>query len=102
MSETHGQVDPDPSGRSECWCCGTHHPPGQMVTLGNHSEVTICPRCTVFLRTRAREIGDRDHGGVSVLARDGLRMGRDWVVERGLHRSAVLGPPLRWLGRHLP
>ncbi|HEY4315817.1 MAG TPA: hypothetical protein VGO19_09975 [Actinomycetes bacterium] len=102
MSEAHAQVDPDPPGWAECWCCGSHHPPEQMVQLGNHDEVTICLRCTVFLRNRAREIGDRDQGGIGVAARGGLRMGREWVVDRGLHRNAVLGPPLRWLGRHLP
>ena len=102
MSEAHADVDPGRPGWPECWCCGTHHPLEQMVQLGNHPEVTICPRCTVFLRNRAREIGDRDRGGVGVLARDGLRHGREWVIERGLHRNAVLGPPLRWLGSHLP
>jgi hypothetical protein len=102
MSSARPLVDPDSSGWPECWCCGTHHPPEQMVQLGNHPEVTICPRCTVFLRNRAREIEDRDRGGVGVLARDGMRQGREWVVEHGLHRNPVLGPPLRWLGRHLP
>jgi hypothetical protein len=102
MSEAHAQVDPDQPVWSECWCCGSHRLPERMVQLGNHPEVTICPRCTVFLRNRAREIGDRERGGVGVVVRDGLRQGREWVVGRGLHRNAVPGPPLRRLGRHLP
>ena len=95
-------VDDPPLGRCECWCCGGIQDPGQPVHLGNHAEVTVCVRCAHILSKRASEIEDLARTGAAVRARDALRRGRDLAVHRGWHQRRVLGPPLRWLGKHTP
>lgn len=102
-------VVPDPPSPSDrpgagprCWCCGEPVDPGRTVRLGQHPEVRLCLRCAHFVHQRAREIEDEDRRGPAVLVRDGLRRARAGVIRRGWHRSRLLGPGLRWLGRHLP
>lgn len=95
-------VEDAKTDRAECWCCGMVGPPGAMVHLGNHPEVTLCLRCAHFVHKQAWEIEDRERDGPGVRARDGFRRLRRQVMARGLHQSRWVGGPLRWLGRHLP
>jgi hypothetical protein len=102
MAEPRTTVDDDAARRTECWCCGCLEPPARMVSLGNHPEVTVCLRCAHFLHQQARDVEDRDRVGLGVAVRDRLRAGRRIVMDRGWHRSPVVGRLLRRLGRHLP
>jgi hypothetical protein len=74
----------------------------QVVELGNHPEVKLCLRCahSVHLRARARE--DEARPSPMARGRDWLRAGRRTVMRRDWHRKPVIGPLLRWLGRHTP
>jgi hypothetical protein len=92
----------EPIGRSECWCCGCIEQPERMVHLGNHPEVSLCLRCAYWLRNKAREVEDQSKTGLAVRGRDAVRRARQRVIVRNLHRHPVFGPPLRWLGKHLP
>src|SRR5579875_2649355 len=69
-------------GRDEaqCWCCGVVANPAQLVELGNHPEVRICPRCATWLAKRAWELEDRGRGGPLVFARNRFRVARRTVV----------------------
>jgi hypothetical protein len=87
---------------TECWCCGTQYDSLQMVSLGNHPEVTICLRCVDSLRSRAGEVADRSRTGLPARARSEMRRARQQVIQRGWHRNRFLGPVLRWLGRRVP
>lgn len=93
--------DEFPSG-AQCWCCATVDDPALMVHLGNHPEVALCRPCARWAAKQAQEIDDLSRTGPGVYARDRFRDLRRSVVHRGWHRNRVLGPPLRWLGRHLP
>ena len=75
---------------------------GQSVHLGNHPEVAPCLGCARFVANRAREIEDRERTGPAVRARDLMRRARRTVVEHGWHDKPIVGPVLRWLGRHTP
>lgn len=90
-----------PSGE-QCWCCGQAGDSNRMVHLGNHPEVALCLRCARFVAKCGREIEDRDKTGVVVLARDKFRAVRKAVVARGWQNTLVVGPALRWIGRHTP
>lgn len=95
-------VQDEPAGRSECWCCGTIEDPTQVVHLGNHPEVTVCTRCAHSISKWASEIEDQSRTGLAVRARDQFRRLRNMVVQRGWHRSRLIGRPLRWIGKHTP
>lgn len=86
----------------ECWCCGSMNDPRLMVHLGNHPEVGVCRPCARWAAKEAWEIEDRDRAGALVLGRDGLRIVRRFVIDRGWHRSRWLGGPLRWVGKRMP
>jgi hypothetical protein len=73
-----------------------------MVSLGNHPEVTLCTSCARWVAKRAGEVDDLTRTGPLVLLKDRMRLARRRVIERGWHRRAVVGRPLRWLGRLLP
>jgi hypothetical protein len=73
-----------------------------MIHLGNHPEVVMCRPCARWAAQEAWEIEDRDKTGVLASMRDRFRHIRRRVIERNWHRHPVLGPPLRWLGKHLP
>ncbi len=92
----------EPPRRPECWCCGTIEDPTRLVHLGNHPEVTVCTRCAHSISKWAGEIEDQSRTGVAVGARDGFRRLRKTVVQRGWHHNRIIGPALRWLGRHTP
>ncbi|MGI8868550.1 MAG: hypothetical protein ACR2F6_06800 [Mycobacteriales bacterium] len=98
----HVVVENAQSGRSECWCCGVIDDPAKLVHLGNHPEVTVCTRCAHSISKWAGEIEDQSRTGIAVRARDVFRRLRETVVERGWHRSRLIGRPLRWLGKHTP
>jgi hypothetical protein len=95
-------VQDKPAGGSECWCCGTIEDPTQLVHLGNHPEVTVCTRCAHSISKWAWEIEDQSRTGLAVRARDQFRRLRKTVVQRGWHRSRLIGRPLRWIGKHTP
>ncbi|MGH3497327.1 MAG: hypothetical protein ACRDP1_07680 [Nocardioidaceae bacterium] len=89
-------------GLTECWCCSSREPRERMVALGNHPEVVVCIRCAHSLSKWAWEVEDRDKKSLGARGRDGFRAVRKGVVDRGWHRSRLVGRPLRWLGRFLP
>ncbi len=95
----HEPADPPPG---HCWCCGAIDVSDRMVHLGNHPEVVICRPCARWAAKQAWEIEDRDKTGLVVTVRNRFRHLRRGVIDRQWHRHAVLGRPLRWLGRHLP
>jgi hypothetical protein len=99
---THTAVEDHELRRSECWCCGATTDPARMVHLGNHPEVALCLRCGHWVALQARGIEDRDRTGPAVRARDGMRAVRRRVIDRGWQHNRIVGPPLRWLGKHLP
>jgi hypothetical protein len=66
-----------------------------MVRLGSHPEVTVCPRCARFLH---RQAAARQGNPVVRLS---WRI-RQAVIRHRWQHSRLLGPVLRWLGRHLP
>ncbi|MEO3936180.1 hypothetical protein V3N99_05390 [Dermatophilaceae bacterium Soc4.6] len=55
-----------------------------------------------FVARQANEIEDRQRTGPAGLARDIVRRVRSAVVDPGRDNRPVVGPGLRWLGRHLP
>jgi hypothetical protein len=96
-------VAADGSDLAECWCCGQRQQPEMTVHLGNHQEVRVCLRCAHFLHQQAgaRE-DDALHPSPTAWVRDRLRSVRTAVMQRRWHQKPVIGPALRWLGRHLP
>jgi hypothetical protein len=95
-------IEDESLARSQCWCCGQVVPPERLVHLGNHPEVALCIRCAHWASRQAKEIEDRSGTGVGVRVRDGMRVARRKVIERGWHRLPVFGALLRRLGRHTP
>jgi hypothetical protein len=95
-------VQDETAGRAECWCCGTIEDPSQLVHLGNHPEVSVCTRCAHSISKWAWEIEDQSRTGLVVWVRDRFRRLRKMVVQRGWHRSRLIGRPLRWIGKHTP
>lgn len=86
----------------ECWCCGITAEADGLVHLGNHPEVTVCPRCARSLAKWAGEVEDRTRTGPAVAVRARFRQLRRTVVRHGWHRNRFIGRGLRWLGRHTP
>jgi hypothetical protein len=102
MSPSRTAVEDESPSPSECWCCGRVDDPTLMVHLGNHPEVALCRSCARWAAKQAWEIDDRSRTGPVVISRDRLRNLRRAVVDRGWHRSRLLGGPLRRLGKRLP
>lgn len=102
MSASRTAVEDEFAPPSECWCCGRIDDPTLMVYLGNHPEVGLCRPCARWVAKQAWEIDDRTKTGPLVIARDRFRNLRQEVVDRGWHRSRILGRPLRWIGSRLP
>jgi hypothetical protein len=92
----------DVEDRSECWCCGAEQPAAKMIHLGNHPEVTLCLRCAHFVHQQARAREDADRPSPTARARDLMRSGRRFVVDRDWPHKPIIGPVLRWLGPRLP
>jgi hypothetical protein len=99
---THLAEEPTPEDESQCWCCGATQPSNEMVRLGAHPEVTLCLRCAHFVHRRAQEIEDRGRTGLGARTRDVVRGIRGQVIQHGWQHNRVLGPPMRWIDRHLP
>lgn len=102
MSAARTAVEDAFAASSQCWCCGTVDDPTLMIHLGNHPEVALCRRCARWAAKQAAEIDDRANSGPLVAVRDRFRKLRRAVIDRGWHRSKIIGRPLRWLGNHLP
>jgi hypothetical protein len=92
----------DGTARAGCWCCGNLEPVDRVVRLGNHPEVVLCPRCAHWAAKQAGEIEDHGRSGPLVTARTGFRALRRAVVRHGWHRSRLVGPVVRRLGKRLP
>jgi hypothetical protein len=86
----------------ECWCCGQRQSEHTVVRLGNHPEVCVCLGCAHFLHLQARTREDTLRPSLGSGLRGWLRFARRAVIQREWHQKRVIGPPLRWLGRHLP
>lgn len=89
-------------GARACWCCGNSLTLGQVVNLGNHPEVEVCLPCAHFLHRQANAIEDAIRPSPATRVRDRLRGARSTVIEHRWHEKPVIGPALRWLGRHTP
>lgn len=89
-------------GLVECWCCGCTQPETSMVRLGNHPEVGVCLRCAHYLHQQAWSREDTLRSSPGVRARGALRAARRVVMQQGWQQRRMIGPLLRWLGRHLP
>jgi hypothetical protein len=87
------------TGESGCWCCGRAASEEQLVRLGRHPEVGVCLDCVGFLGRRAR---DREASLVHERLRSAADSVRGGVTARQWHRLPVIGPVLRWVGRHSP
>jgi len=94
MQTAVGETD-----RSECWCCGQSTPEQALVRLGNHPEVGVCIDCVGFLGRRAR---DYRASQMRLRLRATAEKVRQEAMARRLHERPVIGPPLRWVNRHLP
>jgi hypothetical protein len=70
--------------------------------LGNHPEVKLCLRCAHFVHRRAQAREDQARTSPIARGRDWLRAGRRMVMRLELHDKPLIGPVLRWLGRHTP
>jgi hypothetical protein len=87
------------TGESGCWCCGRDASEETLVRLGNHPEVGVCLDCVGFLGRRAR---DREASLMRERLRGVADSIRNEVTARDWHRRPVIGPVLRWVGRHAP
>ena len=97
------EASPIESGEEiACWCCGARRPPGGVVHLGNHPEVSVCLRCAHSLHKQARGLEDAMRRSPAARFRDELRAARSQVLRRGWHQKPGIGRLLRWLGRHTP
>jgi hypothetical protein len=85
------------TGESGCWCCGRDASEETLVRLGNHPEVGVCLDCVGFLGRRAR---DREASLMRERLRGVADSIRNEVTAREWHRRPVIGPVLRWVGRH--
>jgi hypothetical protein len=97
-----GTADASDAGKPECWCCSQRYPSERLVRLEDHREVAVCLPCAHFLHRQATKREDALRPSIAGRVRNGLASGRRAVVKRGWHQQPVIGPPLRWLGRHLP
>jgi hypothetical protein len=95
-------ADASDGGQAECWCCGQQYASERLVRLGSHPEVAVCLGCAHFLHRQARAREDALRPSISGRARDALRSVRRMAMDQGWHQRPLIGPPLRWLGRHLP
>ena len=93
----HEQVE-DPT----CWCCGSTFSEEELVRLGDHPEVGVCPGCALWLHRRARSHVDAGRRSPVAVMRHGLDAARGRVMKAGAQDWPVVGPLLRRLDRHLP
>jgi hypothetical protein len=87
---------------TRCWCCGADRPEEELVNLGDHPEVGICPRCALWLHRRATELADAQHPTIAGRLRTGVRTVRTAVIRKGWHERGHLGALLRRIDRYLP
>lgn len=102
MSQPVEHVANDHDASRSCWCCGEERPESALVHLGTHPEVAVCLDCADFLARRSGARRDELNPSVLGRVRDIPRAARRTVVAHGWQTGRVLGPALRWLGRHLP
>lgn len=99
---THAMHDTAEPPQPRCWCCGVEARDNELVHLGNHPEVGICPGCAHWVHRRATQLEDEQHPTTAARARAVVHGLRAIVVKRGWHRRGVLGALLRRIDRHLP
>jgi hypothetical protein len=87
---------------AQCWCRGSQYPDTDLLRLGQHPEVGICPRCARWLRRRAIARHDEQHHSLAGRLRGVLQGARDHVISHGWHQRRLLGALLRRLDQHLP
>jgi hypothetical protein len=102
MTTAAAATESDAAETLHCWCCGTAYEESDLVRLGSHPEVALCLACAHYLHLQARGREDARHPSPTSRVRDQVRAARQLVIRRGWQRNRVIGPPLRWLGRHLP
>ena len=102
MTEHAVARDVDGPENEQCWCCGRPRGDQDVVRLGDHPEVRVCLGCAHFLHQRARAKEDALRPSPGGRARDALRAGHRFVIQRGWQDKRVLGPLLRRLDRRLP
>jgi len=90
---------PTDAEQPTCWCCGATRPEIDLVRLGAHPEVGICIECASFLHRRARAAHATVVSGWLHATGDRIR---EAVMARQWQNHPRVGPPLRWLNRHLP
>jgi hypothetical protein len=85
-----------------CWCCDEERPESGVVRLGTHPEVAICLRCARELSNRGQEVEDHQRPSLATRGRDLKGAGRQFVIHHDLAELPVVGPLLKWIGRHTP
>jgi hypothetical protein len=89
-------------GAGTSWCCGHVLHLGHVVSLGNHPEVELCLPCAHMLHRQANAREDAMRASPGTRIRDRMRATRNRVIQRQWHQKPIIGPTLRWLGRHTP
>jgi hypothetical protein len=87
---------------AKCWCCGSPYPDTELLHLGEHPEVGICPRCARSIYRRAVQRVDEQHPTTAARLRGVVRTARERVIGRGWHNRPIIGTLLRRIDRHLP
>ncbi|HEU5470620.1 MAG TPA: hypothetical protein VFV67_08200 [Actinophytocola sp.] len=98
----HAAQDPVETSRSVCWCCGAERGDDELVHLGDHPEVGICPSCARWVHRRGTQIEDAHRPSIAAWWRARIHAARTAVINRGWHQRGVLGALLRRIDRHLP
>ena len=99
---TAAAVEREQAERPTCWCCGSTFAEQDLVRLGNHPEVGVCPGCAQWLHRRARSDADERRRIPSAILLRGLDAARGGVMRAGAQDWPIIGAALRRLDRHLP
>ena len=102
MNPTDSVPAEDGTDTSQCWCCGSSRRTEEMVSLGDHPEVTLCWDCARWAHRRAVAQADALSPGVGSAIRSRIQAVRDRVIALELHQRPRLGPILRRIDRWLP
>jgi hypothetical protein len=98
----HAAHDYDESSQPRCWCCGADKSDNELVHLGNHPEVGICPRCAHWVHRRGTQLEDAKHPSIAARLRAIVHALRTAVINKGWHQGGFLGTLLRRIDRYLP